>query len=83
MCLKFPKVGHFCQGRNVPIFPSEETPQLTHDMSGFFRGAIKFNQDINFWDTSNVTTMERMFHSASNLENLDVSNCRTRYRAKQ
>ena len=32
MCLKFPKFSHFCPGRNVSIFPSEETPQKKIDI---------------------------------------------------
>eukprot|EP00971_Amphidinium_carterae_P052830 1040298-Amphidinium_carterae.1 len=41
-----------------------DTSMVT-DMSGLFRGALKFNQEIGSWDTSEVTTMEDMFSYAS------------------
>ena len=42
-----------------------------------FAGATKFNQPLNNWDVSKVTTMSRMFRDAKNfnqpLDNWDVS----------
>ncbi|MEM6587019.1 MAG: BspA family leucine-rich repeat surface protein [Pseudomonadota bacterium] len=55
------------------------TGQVT-DMSRLFQGTA-FNGDIGYWDTSNVTTMERMFSSASafnqDIGSWDVSNVLT------
>lgn len=34
---------------------------LVEDMTGLFTGKETFNQDINNWDVSNVTSMKRMF----------------------
>ena len=44
-----------------------------------FKGCtnLKTINNINQWDTSNVTTMSAMFHSCSNLYSLDLSNFNT------
>merc|ERR1712227_257312 len=46
-----------------------------------FRTALAFNQNVNAWDVSNVTSMYFMFDSASsfnqNLNYWDVSNVKT------
>ena len=34
-------------------------------MSGMFSYYIRFNQDINSWDVSNVTNMSSMFYRAT------------------
>jgi surface protein len=48
------------------------------DMSGLFRNANHFNQDISGWDVSNVTDMSYMFaftvRFSQDLSNWDVSN---------
>ena len=58
--------------------PEEGTPRF-HDnkMNGVFYYATEFNQNIEFWDTSNITSMEVLFSHASKfnqpLNNWDVS----------
>jgi surface protein len=42
------------------------------DMTGMFRGAIVFNQDISNWDVSKVTDMTGVFRGAT-VFNQDIS----------
>src|SRR5690554_1871271 len=53
-----------------------DTSQVTN-MSDLFAGS-DFNQDIGYWDVSNVTTMHLMFYEAASFNqpigNWDVSN---------
>lgn len=46
-------------------------------LAGMFRGAVRFNKDLNNWNVSNVTNMKAMFAGASSfnqdLNNWDVS----------
>jgi len=51
-------------------------------MSGMFYQAISFNQPLNSWDVSNVTTMETMFADSTfnqSLSNWDVSSVTSMY----
>jgi len=47
----------------ITTFSATDNPNLSQvtDMSGMFRGASNFNQDISNWDVSNVTDMIFMF----------------------
>ena len=61
--------------------PTGTTPRFkNNEMRGVFNHAFAFNQDINFWDTSNVTDMHEMFEDAASfnqpLNNWDTSNVR-------
>lgn len=53
---------------------------LVTDMAQLFSGDVLFNEDINYWDTSNVELLAWMFSWASSfnqpLNNWDVSNAR-------
>ncbi len=56
----------FCMAKQLVMLPTENTPQFKNNrMKGAFREASKFNQDISFWDTSNITDMSRMFEFAT------------------
>ena len=50
-------------------------------MEGMFEDATSFNQSLNQWNVSNVTTLAYMFYSATSfnqpLNNWDVSNVTT------
>ena len=47
-------------------------------MERMFHGCETFNQDLSYWDVSNVTNMRGMFHSADKFDqpigDWDVSN---------
>ncbi|MBQ8037171.1 MAG: DUF285 domain-containing protein [Proteobacteria bacterium] len=69
----------FFEAKNLVNLPTNITPQFrTNKMQGTFQGATNFNQDISFWDTSNVTDMSNMFVGAhafnQPLNNWDTSN---------
>jgi surface protein len=42
-------------------------------MTEMFRGAKVFNQPLNNWNVSNVTSMDTMLHEASAFTNQDLS----------
>lgn len=48
----------------------------TTDLSGMFKGASNYNQDITSWDISNVSNMESMLEDASSF-NQDLFNWET------
>ncbi|MCT7484174.1 BspA family leucine-rich repeat surface protein [Aliarcobacter cryaerophilus] len=54
------------------ICTSNVTDFRTREEYGLFEGAQSFNQDLNRWDTSNVTNMKSMFNNAWNF-NQDIS----------
>jgi len=66
-------------GCNDVTFEANDTPDLSNvtDMSGMFREAYFFNEDISSWDVSNVTNMKNIFFAAlefnQELSNWDVS----------
>ena len=41
-------------------------------MNSLFKYAIEFNEDISYWNTSNVINMNNMFNNASNF-NINIS----------
>ena len=47
--------------KNITFHPEMDTSNVT-GMRSMFKQAINFNGDLSHWDTSNVTTMEYMFH---------------------
>ena len=68
----------FCN-TELESLPTEGTPRFNNnEMIGVFMGAMKFNQNIDFWDTSNITNMRAMFYAAGTfnkpLNNWNTSN---------
>jgi surface protein len=55
----------FCEAKNLIALPSA-APDLSQvkSLAFLFKGAEKFNQPLNHWDTSQVTIMCGMFFSA-------------------
>jgi surface protein len=47
---------------NAPLNWGSNTSNVTN-MSGMFKQAVVFNQDISNWDVSRVSNMEYMFRS--------------------
>jgi len=52
-----------CENMTISASDNPNLANVTN-MSGMFKNAFSFNQDINNWDVSNVTTMEGMFYRA-------------------
>ena len=46
--------------------------QNVTQLSGSFKGAVNFNQDISGWNTSNITGMDNLFNGATSF-NQDIS----------
>jgi len=71
----------FYKADKLVSLPANESPKFySNEMVGVFYGATKFNQSINHWDTSKVSTMEKMFFGASSfnqpLDKWNTSNVR-------
>jgi surface protein len=60
-----------CSNLTITASDAPDLSSVT-DMSGMFRSASSFNQDISSWDVSNVTNMANMFEFASSF-NQDIS----------
>ena len=72
-------IDTFCRATLLESLPTQSTPRFNNNkMVGVFYGASKFNQNINFWNTSNITYMQYVFAEASSfnqpLDNWDTSN---------
>ena len=49
----------------LEVIPTDKMPIFNdNSMKGAFAGCYRFDQDINFWDTSNITDMSEMFYDA-------------------
>ncbi len=69
----------FSNAAQLESLPTQGTPRFKNNrMKAVFYGASKFNQDISFWDTSNITVMSGMFYDAASfnqpLNSWNVSN---------
>ena len=63
----------------LEVIPTDKMPIFNdNSMKGAFAGCYRFDQDINFWDTSNITDMSEMFYDALSfnqpLNDWDTSN---------
>lgn len=72
--------GQFRDCSNLEVF-AQDYPRITI-FREFFRGCTIFNQDIGYWDMSQATSVEAMFHTCTafnnggsdSIGNWDVSN---------
>jgi surface protein len=53
-----------CSSLNGPVNIGDWNTETIINMTGVFKDAILFNQDMGSWNTSSVTTMQYMFENA-------------------
>jgi surface protein len=60
--------------RGIPYGPISDWDVSEHlDMTSLFQDKTQFNQDLSKWDTSKVTTMEKMFLGATDFKGTYIS----------
>ena len=72
------KMFYNCENlsESTAVFNDWDVSNVT-DMSGLFQGVLNFNQDLNNWVTSNVTSLEYTFSHGTfngNISSWDTSN---------